>query len=110
MTAPDAPLDAPVPPLPGAYPGSWEAMPVEVRRYLTARLLTASLSIHEGPTGLIKWLYAGTTRPAADGSPLRMPFTTQGIHMYSFVLEDAAAWVALGAPVPLPPTLLRLAR
>lgn len=96
MTAPELPLD------PLEYPGSWDAMPVDARRYVTALLLARMLDLHEGPAGLFQFLYAGTMRLVVGQPAARIPFTTNGRAMYPFLLEDTAAWAAAGSPFPIP--------
>lgn len=87
--------------LPADFPGAWQNLPTEVRRYLLACLLGKSLQIH-GTAGLLKWIYAGTVRP--DGE--RCKFTTDGAAFWPCVVEDVPRWIAAGSPVPhvVPPS------
>lgn len=77
------------PEYPDHFPGAWQHFPVDVKRYLTARLLARCLEIHDGPADLIKWLYAGTERP--DGQ--RLSYLTGGAECWAWVVEDTRAWV-----------------
>lgn len=90
---------------PTEFPGAWQNVPVPIRRFLAMRLVQRSLEIHEGPAGLIKFLYAGTTRRGPDGARFRVSYLNDGADAWPFVLEDAAAWLASQsqtAPQPAP--------
>lgn len=66
--------------------GEW---PVEVRRFLTAKLRDQMLQDHGGWHGLIQWMYAAKLR---DG--VRLPMRPSTEFLWPMVLEDAAAWEA----------------
>ncbi len=74
---------------PEHFPGAWHHIPLEVRRYLTQRLLEKSLVVHEGPAGLIKFLYAGTER---NGQ--RLSYLTGGAECWAYVVHDTQEWLA----------------
>ena len=68
---------------------AWQNMPIEIRRYLTARLLAKSLELHDGPAGLIRFLYAGTER---NGQ--RLSYLTGGAECWAYVVHDTREWLA----------------
>ncbi len=63
--------------------------PIEVRRYLTHRLLSRMLQDHDGWHGLVQWLYAGTMR---NGE--RLPLSAKLDWLWPMIEADAAAWDA----------------
>lgn len=73
---------------PEQFPGAWQHLPLEVRRYLTQRLLDKALLLHDGPAGLIKFLYAGTER---NGQ--RLSYLTGGAECWAYVVQDTTAWL-----------------
>lgn len=69
---------------------AWQNLPPHVRRFLVERLRDRMLEWHEGPIGLIRWLYAGTTRP--NGT--RAAYNGTPEYYYRLVVEDLPAWHA----------------
>jgi len=76
---------------PETFPGAWQNIPLEVRRYLAQRLLDKSLAIHDGPAGLIKFLYAGTH---IQGMSVAETYRITGESYWPFVVRDTEAWLA----------------
>lgn len=85
----DAWAAEPLPAEPVAFTGAWGDIPLEVRRFLTQRLLDQALTLHDGPAGMIKFLYAGRER---DGLLMSRSYTMSPLEFWPFVLEDARAW------------------
>lgn len=78
------------PPAPDVeFTGQWADVPLEVRRFLTQRLLDRALEIHDGPVGLIKWLYAGVEH---DGLPLSRTYAMSARDFWPYILVDARRW------------------
>jgi hypothetical protein len=77
--------------LPEHFPGAWQNFPVEVRRYLTQRLLDEQLVLWGGSDGLIKHLYAGHDR---DGLRPLDSYRMRGVDFWPFVLADTRAYLA----------------
>ncbi len=64
---------------------AWQDMPLEVRRYLTRRLLDRALEIHEGPAGLIRFLYAGQPR---EGLSMAQTYVMTAHEFWPYVVAD----------------------
>lgn len=63
--------------------------PVEVRRFLTAKLLERMLQDHDGWHGLVQWMYGGQMRGEE-----RLPMRPSIAWLWDKILADAAAWDA----------------
>lgn len=85
------------PTFPAEFPGAWQNLPPAVRDFLAARLVEKALEIHDGPEGLIKFLYAGQKRPGA-AKPLS--YIARGREFWPHVVEDTKVWL-LKLQVPL---------
>ncbi|HEX7828666.1 MAG TPA: hypothetical protein VF787_03385 [Thermoanaerobaculia bacterium] len=81
-----------MPEFPAEFPGAWQNLPIEVRRFLTAKLLDRALAIHEGSEGLIKWLYAGTSR--LDGKKSSETYALRGSEFWPVIVADTQVWIA----------------
>lgn len=75
---------------PEYFPGAWQNFPDAIKRAVRAMLLERALLVHDGPAGLLKWMYVGTDRP--NGQPVG--FTRQAEDVWRYVLEDADRFVA----------------
>lgn len=80
---------------PEHFPGAWQNIPLEVRRYLTARLLEQQLALHDGAAGLIKSLYSGRERPDLT---LLESWRMSAERAWPFVVADTEAWLASRQP------------
>ena len=83
----------------GEFPGAWQNMPLGVRAFLEAGLLKKSLEIHEGPAGLIEFLYRGVQRPDLTNPDFvhksgAVRWTLTGKELWPLVLKDAETWLA----------------
>lgn len=91
--------------LPDGFPGAWQDWPIEVKRFVTLLLLEKALELHDGPDGLVKFLYAGHRR---EGT--RFAFTSAGAAYWPWLRDDVQRWVDAGQPVPLPSSFLSLSK
>lgn len=66
--------------------GEW---PVEVRRFLTAKLRERMLQDHDGWHGLVQWLYGGQLWHGD-----RLPMRPSLAWLWDKILADAAEWEA----------------
>lgn len=80
------------------FPGAWQHFPVEVRRFLLARVMEKQMEIQDGPAGVIEWLYRGTTR-RPDEVTIEVAKASGEIHynaradkLWTLVCADARAW------------------
>ncbi len=78
------------PPLPelaihDRFPGAWQNWSPEARALVTELLVARALEIHEGPAGLLKFLYAGTVR---EGKIVR--YLLKPSDYWRYLLEDLA--------------------
>lgn len=70
------------------FPDGPDALPVEIRRYLTACLLERSLDHHGGWYGLMAWLYKGQHRDSGE----RIPWTASVAEVWPHIVADAEVW------------------
>lgn len=70
---------------------AWQDLPIEVRRYLTKRLLEKSLFLHDGVAGMVKFLYAGST---LAGLTVAQTYGMKGHEFWPFIVQDTRAWLA----------------
>lgn len=80
------------------FPGAWQNLPIEVRRYLTQRALDKQLLIQDGSAGLIEWLYRGDQREEFKGHPAAhrsgiIRFNASAKDIYDLVLADTKRWL-----------------
>ncbi|HEY2851115.1 MAG TPA: hypothetical protein VGI97_14645 [Gemmatimonadaceae bacterium] len=73
-------------------------MPVEVKRYLSVRLVEKQLTIQGGLAGIIEWLYRGDQRAEFVGLPVAHPsgtirFDARGIELWPQVAADTKRWL-----------------
>jgi hypothetical protein len=78
-----------MPEFPAVMPGPTPAIPIEIRRFLTAKLLERQLELCEGWVGLVKDLYGGQVRP--DGQ--RLSYVADGRSFWQYVVADTDAWL-----------------
>lgn len=83
------------------FPGAWQNYPVEVRRYLLARVMEKQIGIQGGPAGVIEWLYRGTRRrpeeigtDVARGDTCEIRYDVRAHQVWPLVVADARAWTA----------------
>ncbi len=90
---------------PDVFPGGWDRLPIEVRRFLTARVLEKQLAIQDGASGIIEWLYRGEERESFKGSPAArasgvVRYNATAAELWSIVLQDTLAWQVARAARP----------
>lgn len=73
---------------PAEYPGAWQDIPLDVRRFLTAKTLDRQLILQDGPAGLIEWLYRG--QPIAGGI---VRYQAPAKEIWPHVVADTEAWL-----------------
>lgn len=86
--------------LPDRFPGAWQDIPPIVRRFLVERLRDKMLAQHEGPAGLIMWLFAGEKQ--ADGT--RVPYSADVEVYWQVVKQECLRWAQQGRAIPAPST------
>jgi hypothetical protein len=79
-------FDRPEPP--PEFPEKFEDLALDVRRYLTLRILEKQLELQGGPVGIFHWLYRGTER--AGG--VRIAYNASAREIWPMVQSDAKAW------------------
>jgi hypothetical protein len=77
------------------FPGAWQNWSPEARALVTDLLVARCLEIHEGPAGLLKFLYAGTVR---GGKIVR--YMLPPSEYWRYLLEDLAERKAREAKQP----------
>lgn len=80
-----------MPDFPEQFPGAWQNFPKAVKRMLAKRLVDKCLSLHGGPDGLVRFIYAGTARP---GMSVAESYRFRGPDLWPFVVEDTKLLLA----------------
>lgn len=80
------------------FPGAWQHYPVEVRRFLLAKVMQKQMDVQDGPAGVIEWLYRGTERRpeevtlAMANAAGEIRYNTRAEQLWMLVVADAHAW------------------
>lgn len=65
------------------FPGAWQHWPADAKALLTEKLVERALEIHDGPGGMLKFLYAGTVRGGK-----RVGYMLPPTDYWRYLLED----------------------